>query len=58
MFFLPLRYEDRTDGSLEDRMRQQTEMAIRDADVILGDNGTIYRLVNATGAISSPSQAG
>ncbi|HEV7274741.1 MAG TPA: ribosome biogenesis GTPase Der [Devosiaceae bacterium] len=28
-------YEDRTDGSLEDRMRQQTEMAIRDADVIL-----------------------
>ncbi|MBI4921137.1 MAG: ribosome biogenesis GTPase Der [Devosia nanyangense] len=28
-------YEDRTDGSLEDRMRQQTEVAIRDADVIL-----------------------
>ena len=28
-------YEDRTDGSLEDRMRQQTEAAIRDADVIL-----------------------
>ena len=28
-------YEDRTDGSLEDRMRQQTEMALRDADVIL-----------------------
>jgi GTP-binding protein len=28
-------YEDRTDGSLEDRMRQQTEIAIRDADVIL-----------------------
>lgn len=28
-------YEDRTDGSLEDRMRQQTEMAIQDADVIL-----------------------
>jgi len=28
-------YEDRTDGSLEDRMRQQTEMAIREADVIL-----------------------
>ena len=28
-------YEDVTDGSLEDRMRQQTEMAIRDADVIL-----------------------
>jgi GTP-binding protein len=28
-------YEDRTDGSLEDRMRQQTELAIRDADVIL-----------------------
>lgn len=28
-------YEDRTDGSLEDRMRQQTERAIRDADVIL-----------------------
>ncbi|HHY50884.1 MAG TPA: ribosome biogenesis GTPase Der, partial [Alphaproteobacteria bacterium] len=28
-------YEDRTDGSLEDRMRQQTELAIREADVIL-----------------------
>ena len=28
-------YEDVTDGSLEDRMRQQTEIAIRDADVIL-----------------------
>ena len=28
-------YEDRTDGSLEDRMRQQTEIAIQDADVIL-----------------------
>jgi len=28
-------YEDVTDGSLEDRMRQQTELAIRDADVIL-----------------------
>ncbi len=28
-------YEDRVDGSLEDRMRQQTEMAVRDADVIL-----------------------
>ncbi|HWA18775.1 MAG TPA: ribosome biogenesis GTPase Der [Devosia sp.] len=28
-------YEDRTDGSLEDRMRQQTERAIKDADVIL-----------------------
>lgn len=28
-------YEDRTDGSLEDRMRQQTETAIREADVIL-----------------------
>ncbi len=28
-------YEDRTDGSLEDRMRQQTELAIRDADVLL-----------------------
>ncbi len=28
-------YEDRTDGSLEDRMRQQTETAIRDADIIL-----------------------
>jgi GTP-binding protein len=28
-------YEDVTDGSLEDRMRQQTETAIRDADVIL-----------------------
>jgi GTP-binding protein len=28
-------YEDRSDGSLEDRMRQQTELAIRDADVIL-----------------------
>lgn len=28
-------YEDKTDGSLEDRMRQQTEIAIRDADVIL-----------------------
>jgi GTP-binding protein len=28
-------YEDRTDGSLEDRMRQQTEHAIREADVIL-----------------------
>jgi GTP-binding protein len=28
-------YEDRFDGSLEDRMRQGTELAIRDADVIL-----------------------
>jgi len=28
-------YEDVTDGSLEDRMRQQTEMAIKEADVIL-----------------------
>jgi GTP-binding protein len=28
-------YEDRTDGSLESRMREQTEIAIRDADVIL-----------------------
>ena len=28
-------YEDVTDGSLEDRMRQQTEMAISEADVIL-----------------------
>ncbi|MEP7241287.1 MAG: ribosome biogenesis GTPase Der [Devosia sp.] len=28
-------YEDLTDGSLEDRMRHQTEIAIRDADVIL-----------------------
>ncbi|WEJ57454.1 ribosome biogenesis GTPase Der [Devosia sp. FJ2-5-3] len=28
-------YEDVTDGSLEDRMRQQTELAIREADVIL-----------------------
>jgi GTP-binding protein len=28
-------YEDVRDGSLEDRMRQQTEMAVRDADVIL-----------------------
>ena len=28
-------YEDRTDGSIEDRMRQQTEIAIADADVIL-----------------------
>lgn len=28
-------YEDVTDGSLEDRMRQQTEFAIREADVIL-----------------------
>ena len=28
-------YEDVNDGSLQDRMRQQTEMAIRDADVIL-----------------------
>jgi GTP-binding protein len=28
-------YEDRFDGSLEDRMRQGTEAAIRDADVIL-----------------------
>ena len=28
-------FEDRTDGSLEDRMRQQTELAIREADVIL-----------------------
>ena len=28
-------YEDRTDGSLEDRMRRQTEIAIHDADVIL-----------------------
>ncbi len=28
-------YEDVTDGSLEDRMRQQTEAAIKEADVIL-----------------------
>ncbi len=28
-------YEDRFDGSLEDRMRQGTELAIRDADIIL-----------------------
>ncbi|WP_127754345.1 MULTISPECIES: ribosome biogenesis GTPase Der [unclassified Devosia] len=28
-------YEDVTDGSLEDRMRQQTELAIAEADVIL-----------------------
>ena len=28
-------YEDVNDGSLEDRMRQQTELAIREADVIL-----------------------
>ncbi|MBE0578501.1 ribosome biogenesis GTPase Der [Devosia sp.] len=28
-------YEDVKDGSLEDRMRQQTEMAIKEADVIL-----------------------
>jgi GTP-binding protein len=28
-------YEDKTDDSLEARMRQQTELAIRDADVIL-----------------------
>ena len=28
-------YEDRFDGSLEDRMRQGTELAIREADVIL-----------------------
>ncbi len=28
-------YEDKTDGSLEDRMRQQTELAIKEADVIL-----------------------
>ncbi|MGV8855084.1 MAG: ribosome biogenesis GTPase Der [Devosia sp.] len=28
-------YEDVTDGSLEDRMRQQTELAVREADVIL-----------------------
>ncbi|QQR40997.1 ribosome biogenesis GTPase Der [Devosia rhizoryzae] len=28
-------YEDVKDGSLEDRMRQQTETAIRDADIIL-----------------------
>ena len=28
-------YEDRTDGSLEDRMRQGTEIAVREADVIL-----------------------
>jgi GTP-binding protein len=28
-------YEDVRDGSLEDRMRQQTELAIREADVIL-----------------------
>mgnify|MGYP001014720169 CR=1 FL=1 len=28
-------YEDVTDGSLEDRMRRQTELAIREADVIL-----------------------
>src|SRR5215216_5295771 len=28
-------YEDVKDGSLEDRMRQQTELAIKEADVIL-----------------------
>ena len=28
-------YEDVSDGSLEDRMRQQTELAIREADIIL-----------------------
>lgn len=28
-------YEDKTDGSLEDRMRQQTELAVKEADVIL-----------------------
>ena len=28
-------YEDVNDGSLEDRMRQQTELAIKEADVIL-----------------------
>src|SRR5690606_37172628 len=28
-------YEDRTDGSLEDRMRQKTELAVRDPDIIL-----------------------
>lgn len=28
-------YEDVSDGSLEDRMRQQTEMAVHEADVIL-----------------------
>jgi GTP-binding protein len=28
-------YEDRFDGSLEDRMRQGTELAIREADIIL-----------------------
>ena len=28
-------YEDRFDGSLEDRMRQGTEAAIRDADIVL-----------------------
>ena len=28
-------YEDRFDGSLEDRMRQGTELAVREADVIL-----------------------
>ena len=28
-------YEDVKDGSLEDRMRQQTELAIREADIIL-----------------------
>src|SRR5690606_26374042 len=28
-------FEDRTDGSLEDRMRRQTELAVREADVIL-----------------------
>src|SRR5690606_20329101 len=28
-------YEDVQDGSLEDRMRQQTELAIREADIIL-----------------------
>ncbi len=28
-------YEDVRDGSLEDRMRQQTELAIREADIIL-----------------------
>ena len=28
-------YEDVPDGSLEDRMRQQTELAIREADIIL-----------------------
>src|SRR5690606_38033056 len=28
-------YEDAKDGSVEDRMRQQTELAIREADIIL-----------------------